>query len=288
LAVAAILVIASQSPSVRGDVVRTERSFFGVQRVTTDARGRFDQIVHGHTLHGRQWRQGPRRCEPLAYYHPTGPLGDIVKLRGESKMAATAMIGLGAGAMLSYRSAAMDWLVVDIDPATWLLADESFAFISGCPADPGARKLRRVTGDGRIAMARADETFDTIVIDVFSSDAIPVHMLTREAFDVYLQRLRPGGVLAFHASNRYLDVVSVLAAVARDRGLAVLGRDDKRRKNNAPGVEPSRWVVAARNAAVIDPLKTRGWYTPDPHRSVWTDDFNDLPILQLGGLFSGR
>ena len=280
IAAALVLLVAPLAPSPTGAVVRCERSFFGVQRVTTDATGRFDQVVHGHTLHGRQWRHGPT-CEPLAYYHPEGPLGDIALAR-VGRFDNVAMVGVGAGSMLYYRPESARWWVVDIDPATWVLARQHFTFLRACPPNPDARQqTEEVLADGRIAFEGLPKArkFGAIVIDVFSSDAIPVHMLTCEAFDVYLAHLEEDGLLAFHASNRYLDVVSVLAAVGHDRGLSVLVRDDKR-SHRAAGSEPSRWVAMTRAPTHFGLLQgAKGWCAPRRHDRVWTDDFNDLPRL---------
>lgn len=294
LAVVALLAVAPLSPSPTGALVASQRSFFGVQRVTTDATGRFHQVVHGHTLHGRQWRDGPRQCEPLAYYHPTGPLGDVVH-GWPHHFDNVAMIGVGAGSMLSYRTAASRWLVVDIDPATWTLATDHFSFLRGCPEQLGAAAhegTELVVADGRRAIADLPKArlFRAIVVDVFSSDAIPVHMLTREAFDVYAAHLASDGILVFHASNRYLDVVSVLAAVAKDRGMSALWRDD-RSSHRAPGSEPSRWLVAAVKPSTLAPFAAdqrfasdQRWIAPHAHDRVWTDDFNDLPRLFAMGV----
>ncbi len=290
LAAGALLLIAPLSPSPSGEVVRTERSFFGVQRVTVDASGRFDQVVHGHTLHGRQWREPSKKCIPLAYYHHSGPLGDIVAAR-RGRFGDVAMIGMGAGTMLNYKPSGARWLLVDIDPATWTLARERFTFLRDCPAHQADRRsgTRELLADGRQAIAdlAPERRFDAIVIDVFTSDAIPVHMLTREAFAIYLRHLRDDGILVFHASNRYLDVVAVLAAVAFDHGLKVRFRDD-RATSREPGTEPSRWLVAARDKkAFSDLVDASGWRRPCAHDRVWTDDFNDLPRVFWLGMVAG-
>lgn len=290
LAVAALLCIAPMSPSPSGAVVRKERSFFGVQRVTADPSGRFVQVVHGHTLHGRQWREGRRRCEPLAYYHRQGPLGDIWAEKGSSATA-IGMIGVGAGSMFDYRRPGTRWWAVDIDPATWSLARDQFTFLRDCPTDLAAddrAATELVAADGRRAIETLpdDRRFDLLVVDVFSSDAIPVHMLTREAFRSYLRHLAPRGWLVFHASNRYLDIVSVLAAVADAEGLATIARDD-RADHRAPGAEPSRWVVVARESGLLAPLRDRNdWRRPGPAERAGDDDFNDLPRLFAASLLA--
>lgn len=289
LAVGALLLAAPLLPSVHGEVAHRERSFFGVQRVTTSRDGRFREVIHGHTLHGRQSLDPATACTPLAYYHPTGPVGDVVAVaravRGDDAQGLrVAMVGLGAGAMLSYRRPGDTWRVVDIDASTVDISRRHFDFWR-CPDAAGASvPTEAVIADGRLdlAAAEAGDAYDLIAIDVFSSDAVPVHMLTREAFASFARRLRPGGVLAVHASNRYLDVVAIAAAAAEAAGLFVLARDDRRVAAEVEGVEPSRWLAMARQRADLVALeRLAAWAPPDKAGRVWSDDYNDLPLRVL-------
>ncbi|MCB9739851.1 MAG: hypothetical protein H6747_11325 [Deltaproteobacteria bacterium] len=300
LAVAALLLAAPLQPGVHGAVLHRDRSFFGVQRVTQSPDGRFHEVVHGHTLHGRQHLDPAQRCTPLAYYHPSGPLGDVVAAarggaEGAQRPLRVAMVGLGAGAMLSYRQAGDRWRVVEIDAATFDISRRHFGFWS-CPDAAGAAvPTEAVVADGRLDLAGAaggpgggGERFDLIALDVFSSDAVPVHLLTREAFAGYATRLQPGGVLAVHASNRYVDVVAIAAAAAGAAGLVAVARDDRRVGAEVPGVEPSRWIAIARRSEDLDALRgRRGWTTPTAADRAWTDDYNDLPLRVLTAIGGG-
>lgn len=287
LATAAILLASGLNEGPQGKPLAVYRNFFGVQRVTVDASERFVQIVHGHTLHGRQWRAPERATEPLAYYHRSGPFGDIIAALRERRGGAarpldTAVVGLGGGAMVCHALPGETWRFFEIDPAVIEIAQTPalFSFMRDCNRQLGG--LSVVAGDARLTLARlpADDRVDLLAVDAFASDAIPVHLLTREAFGLYLRRIRSDGVVAIHASNRYLNIVSVLAAIAQDAGLVVLARDDRRVGNHTPGVEPSRWVAIARNEAALGGLRgVAGWHVPVAHDRVWTDSYSDLPRL---------
>ena len=286
LGVVAILLAATLHPGVQGEPVHRARSFFAVHRVTSDAAGQMHRIVHGNTLHGRQWLDAKRRCEPLAYYHRTGPVGDLVgALASTERLMQAGVVGLGAGAMASYVGQRQRWTFYEIDPAVTAIASNPklFTYLSHCVAG----QVELVLGDARMQLREATAGgFDLLAVDAFASDAIPVHLLTREAFAVYLAKLAPGGLLAFHISNRYLDLVPQLAAQARAAGLVWRLRDDRRATGQLPGVEPSRWLVMAREEAYLGPLLADGrWQAPDTAEvAAWTDDFNNLPGLLLTAL----
>jgi spermidine synthase len=137
-----------------------------------------------------------------------------------------------------------------------------------------------VPGDGRVALSRTSERYDLIVLDAFSSGSIPMHLLTREALALYVERLRTGGVLLFHVSNRHVDLVPVLGATASDLGLVAFVSIDGARSDE-PWIFPSRWMLIARDSSDLRTLVDADWYrflaTPDAPR--WTDDFSSL--LQL-------
>jgi spermidine synthase len=286
LAVASILLAGQLHAGVHGASVHTARSFFAVHRVTQDSAGKMHRIVHGNTLHGRQWLDAERRCIALAYYHHSGPVGDIVRaLSSEDRLRRAAVVGLGAGAMATYVGARQSWTFYEIDPEVAIIARNPalFTYLSHCAAG----QVDVVLGDARLRLAEAqDGAFDLLAVDAFASDAIPVHLLTRQAFDGYMKKLAPGGLLAFHVSNRYLDLFGVLAAQARAAGLACRVRDDRRRGPVIEGVEPSRWVVMARQESYLGPLATDTLWArpPEPQAPAWTDDFSNLPGLLLHSL----
>lgn len=256
-----------------------ERNFFGITRVTTEGTGRFRQLVHGSTFHGRQFLDPARRGEPLTYYHRQGPLGRVfeeIQSRPvpdpDREPRRIAVIGLGIGSSAAYARRDEDWTFYEIDPAVLRVARDPqwFSFLS----EARAGRLRLVEGDARLRLAaEPDAAFDLILLDAFSSDAIPVHLLTREAIGLYLRKLRPRGVIAAHISNRYLNLEPVFAALATDAGLAARSGDDSEEDPDA-GKEASHWVLLARAEADLGRLgRSAPWVLPDrrPAVPVWTD-----------------
>jgi hypothetical protein len=256
--------------------VKTLRSFFGVTQVTRDPEGRFHELMHGHTVHGRQFLDDARRCEPLAYYHRTGPFGDVYRaLRGETPLR-VGVIGLGSGAMAAHALPGDAWTYFEIDPAAITVASDTnlFRFLSDCTA----ARVDIVPGDARLQLRGVpDGTFDLLALDAFSSDAIPTHLLTREAMALYLSKIKPGGLVAMHVSNRYLDLEPVVAALAEDAGLVVRKCDDA--EIQYEGKEISEWTVFARDEEQLArPLRRARWLIPSPARGVdvWTDDRSSI------------
>ncbi len=288
LAVAAILLAGQLHAGVHGAPVHTARSFFAVHKVTQDPDGQMHRIVHGNTLHGRQWLDARRRCQALAYYHHSGPVGDIVQaLTSEDRLMRAGVVGLGAGAMATYVGARQGWTFYEIDPEVAAIARDPalFTYLSDCAQG----RVDVVLGDARLRLGSApDGVYDLLAVDAFASDAIPVHLLTTQAFERYLAKLAPGGLLAFHVSNRYLDLFGVLAAQARAAGLACRVRDDKRGGAEIAGVEPSRWVVMARQESFLGTLARHPRWSPppEPDAPAWTDDFSDLPALLFRSLIA--
>jgi hypothetical protein len=264
-----------------GRTIFSGRSFFGVLRVTTDRDSHFHQVVHGSTVHGRQSLDPGRRREPLAYYHRTGPVGRLFEaLDPQLSGAQIAVIGLGAGSLACYAQPEQEWTFYEIDPLVERIARDPkyFTFLE----DSRARKLEVVLGDGRLRLQEApDGYFELILLDAFSSDAVPVHLLTREALQLYLRKLTRGGILVFHISNRYLDLQPVLAALARDANVVCRFRDDLAVTPNEEeeGKEKSQWALLARAPDSLGPLaRSSAWYALEGKREidVWTDHFSNI------------
>jgi len=259
-------------------LLHRERSFFGIHRVET--LGHYRRLLHGTTLHGMQDTDPERRAVALTYYHATGPVGEgLAVVEGRQQKPPLAVIGLGAGTMAAYAKAGQELTFYEIDPAMvrTALNPEFFTYYSDAEAR-GAR-LQIVVGDGRVQLARApDQQYGLIVVDAFSSDAIPVHLLTREALQLYMKKLSPGGLVALHISNRYLDLQPVVANLAVDAGLHALrcfDTDD----DPYPGKNSSDWVLVARHQADFGPLRDNPrWIVPpaEPKKGLWTDDFSNL------------
>jgi spermidine synthase len=219
----------------------------------------------------------------VSYYHRTGPIGDIFDTFGKTNLTSqVGVIGLGAGAIAAYATPGEHFTFYEIDPAIERIARDPRYFTFFEEAE-GSCDI--VLGDGRLTMAEApDGGYGLIILDAFSSDAIPTHLLTREALALYLEKLDPEGVLVFHISNRYLNLKPVLATLAADAGLNALGRDDltiatlERRQ----GKSPSQYVAMARDADTLAPLARRdGWnpLRPRPGVKVWNDQHSSILSL---------
>ena len=287
LAVAAVLVAGSLPLLPEPDTLYADRSFFGVLRVEGDGAARLHRLVHGNTTHGAQSTDPGRRLEPLAYFHRTGPVGDVLaEAPAAASTSEVAVIGLGTGSMACHGRPGQRWTFYEIDPAVERVARDPrlFTYLRDCP--PAADV---VLGDARLSLARAPSgRFGVIVLDAFNSDAIPVHLLTREALALYLDKLADGGVIAMHVTNRYLDLRPVAGDLARDAGLvALVGEDlDLTRPEREAGKAASVWVVMGRRPSDLGQLGDDRRWSPPPRRPgsrVWTDDFSNL----LGALKRG-
>ena len=258
--------------------LQAERNFFGVVRVVADPLSGLHSFLHGSTVHGRQNTSSAERCQPLSYYHREGPLGKIfAQFQAAPASTRVAIVGLGAGATASYSNANEQWTFYEINPAVVSVArsSEYFTYLTECAKAP----MEVVLGDARLKLRNAPtEVYGLIVLDAFSSDSIPVHLMTQQALDLYISKLAPGGLLVFHISNRNLDLGPVLAALARSRNLQSLSLLDLEPSQKS-GKDPSQWVVLARET------KTLGSLVMEPnartlssagHERVWTDDFSNI------------
>lgn len=286
-AVAAFVVTGLWQPGTTAIV--KARSFFGVHQVVETAGGTHRLLYHGTTLHGAERLDGVTPPAPLTYYYFGGPLSEAVDAaRNAGGLARVAAVGLGTGSLACHRRDGEDWQFFEIDPEVVRIARNPrlFRFLGAC-----APHARIVLGDGRLTLAASPDSYNLIVLDVFSSDAIPVHVLTREAFAGYLARLAPRGVIAVHVSNRHMALAPVVAAVGRDAGLVAWVRRDDSVDDLAQDYRANAEVVVlARDAADLGDLPSRaGWrpLAPRPDVSSWTDDYSDVlrAILRkkLGG-----
>ena len=188
-----------------GDTVFVTRNFFGVKRVVDEGNER--KLLHGDTLHGIESRDPSRSGELMIYYHREGPLGDVMEMMRDRRNQHIGVIGLGTGSIAGYAGPSRRVTFFEIDPDVEMIAVRFFTFLSRC-----GNQCDVVSGDGRLSIARYPQAeFDLLVLDAFSSDAIPPHLLSREAIDLYLSKLKPDGALLFHVSNRYLKVKDLVA-----------------------------------------------------------------------------
>ncbi|HEX6283917.1 MAG TPA: fused MFS/spermidine synthase, partial [Pyrinomonadaceae bacterium] len=254
------------------------RNFFGTTRVTTDSAQKINTWYSGNTVHGRQFVDPSRRCEPLSYHHELGPLGQIMAVFNAAPAnQRVAVIGLGVGAMGAYSKPGQEWTFYEINPDVIDLARNSqyFTYLQNCMK--GTPIV--IEGDARLSLQNApDDHFGLIVFDAFSSDAIPVHLVTQQALDLYLSKLAPGGILVFHVSNRSLNLKPILADLAASRNLISIGFDDLK-PSSLEGKDPSQWVVMARSGPEISNLSINSQWQPLKGTSggrVWTDDFSNI------------
>ena len=286
LGIGAILAAGAFVPDADAPLLRV-RNFYGVLQVRDESDPPVRILEHGTTAHGEQSLDPARRLQPLSYYHPQGPLGRLLDAVGGTRVTArVAAVGLGAGTVACYARAGEEWTFYEINSAVVRVARDSglFSFLADCPSRP-----RIVLGDARRSLAREpDRSFGMIVLDAFSSDAIPVHLLTREALELYLAKLAPGGLAVFHISNRFLDLNPVLANASAALGLAARGWSDQDSSGGGDDTDEkdaSDWVVVARSAGDLAAIAGDPRWKAlegDPRLGVWSDDYANLfGVLKL-------
>jgi spermidine synthase len=276
LGVGAILVAHAWCADAGSGVLHRERSFFGALKVGSNER--YHLLVHGHTVHGMQSRDSDRHREPLTYYHRTGPIGQVFEtFSGPKAKGHVALIGLGPGTLACYAERGQKFTFYEIDPAVVHIARDAHYFTYLKDAEQRRVELEIVLGDARIRLAEAaDGQYGLLVVDAFSSDAIPVHLLTREALALYSAKLGEGGILAVHISNRYVDLEPVLGNLAKAGDLAGLVQRDG---ENKAGKSSSHWVVLARRREDFGKLaEDQRWkrLAGRPEVGLWTDDYSNL------------
>lgn len=246
------------------DTVDYSRSFFGVSRIYEYEGSR--KLVHGTTTHGLQWTDGGWQQAPLSYYSESAGVGMVLKEPGEPRR--VGMIGLGAGTLAAWGRGGDVMRFYEIDPDMEVVARTWFTYVENCRAD-----LSIVIGDGRLSLEREEpQHYDVLVLDAFSSDSIPVHLLTLESFDAYLRHLKPDGVLCVHVTNRYIDLLPVVGAAARARGLFWVLIEDAGMGNE---IMSSDWVLMARDPGRVARYDTR--LNPDTRAiEPWTDDHSNI------------
>lgn len=277
LGIAAVLVL---SPYRLGSpaVLAAERSFFGIYKVVMSEDENTKELWHGTTVHGAEFVEPRRWREPLTYYHHAGPFGSFFAARSDRQNGRIGVAGLGTGALACYARPGESWRFYEIDPAMVRLARDNrhFHYLSECGG-----QAEVVLGDARLSLKAApDESLDVLVLDAFSSDAIPIHLLTREAVQLYMRKLAPGGVLLFHLSNRYFRLAPLVSRLAGEEGLAARYHeywpDGEAEDDGAYAVE---LMAVARQDQVLSFLDGKGGWAGPPASSastIWTDDHSDI------------
>jgi len=271
-------------------LINETRTFFGVYRIVRDSDGKACVMIHGHTWHGMQIQSDdPReRRVPLLYYSPSSPIGQVFfAFHGLPSKARTAIIGLGIGNLAGYADSGQEFTFYEIDPGVEKIAQDTRYFTYLEDAQARGAKMQVVIGDGRLGLEREGKCrYGLIILDAFSDDAIPTHLLTREAFQLYLNRLDDDGLIALHISNEHVNLEPIVAELAQDQQLVALIQHDKdiSPEERQRGKAPSTWVVLARQRENLGPLNESKRWKPlqrRPSPILWRDDFTDLlPILR--------
>jgi hypothetical protein len=280
LAIATLLLCTTLFRQTHSRIIERDRNFFGVLRVVDDADTPLRKLYHGTTIHGIQFRTAERKCEPLSYYHLLGPVSEIASLFEKANLPRqVGLIGLGAGAMIAYAKPDQTWTLYEIDPDVIRVAQDPayFTYLRDC--NRGTFKIER--GDARLRLQEAAEaSFGILYIDAFSSDVIPMHLLTLEAVRLYRQKLVPDGILAFHLSSRHFELEPLVANLGIALGLecftSTLG--DLNAKAISEGGFESTWCILVPPSQVPGVLAQATWHRVVPKKGapLWTDDFSSL------------
>ena len=261
------------------------RSFFGVTEVLDSNAGDLTLLMNGTTVHGSQSTDPAKRGIPLSYYVANGPIGDLFRLSGERAgdggHLEVGVAGLGGGALAAYVKPNVAMTFYEIDPVVVRVASDPrfFTYLSDAVNRPAV-----VLGDARLSLAvEPTGRFDLLVLDAFSSDSPPIHLLTAEAVADEIRTVKPGGLVAFHVSNRYYDLSPAVAAAAARQGLTVLERWHAVAAVHEPGETPSHWLAATGDPSSIARLRAEGWTDVAAADRPFTDDYADLiHYLRLG------
>lgn len=269
-------------------MVLSKRNFFGLTRIKVDNYNNLCEIVDGATVHGGQSLDPQERMQPYYYYSEESPIWSILKILTHSiGLKKHAVIGMGAGTMAAYAAPGQTMTMFEINPNVVSIATNPFYFTFIYDAVKRKAKVDIKTGDGRLEITKEpDKSYSYIVVDAYSSDSIPLHLMTREAIAIYNQKLAEGGAIAFHITSTYYDVSGVLAKAAQSLGLYALELDDYRDSDSlAPEEADSKWVVLAKDKELVRKLVEEYQWRPikiNDRMRIWTDDYCDiLSVLRV-------
>ncbi|MDX2273445.1 MAG: fused MFS/spermidine synthase [Cyanobacteriota bacterium] len=285
-----LLLLSQPLIGLSAEVVDSQRSFFGLYRVVESAQPadsasptpRWRRLLHGTTLHGMVNLDQPTL--PLTYFTQAGPVGQLFAARPQGSLTTIGVLGLGIGTLMAYATPQQSWTFFEIDPLVEELARHYFPYLSQAEA-----AVEVIVGDGRLSLEASTTHYDWIVLDAFSSDAVPVHLLTHEALQIYQAHLNPHGWLIFNITNRYLELAPLLARLAAQENLWAWHQGDLSLPLVAQqnGHLPSEWVVMAspEDADLARLASDSRWQrlTPQPTDPLWTDDYSNLwGVLRWG------
>ncbi|HEX4180827.1 MAG TPA: fused MFS/spermidine synthase [Caulobacteraceae bacterium] len=282
LALCLTLAFTAQQLAPQPDILRTQRGFFGVLRMTelnVPGLGLARLLAHGTTLHGAQAEAPDKMCQPLVYYAPTTPIGQVFTALGREKPAMRiGAIGMGAGTVAAYTRPTDALRFFEIDPLVVRMANDptAFTYIHGCAKG----RIDWVLGDARLTLAgEPPNAFDLLLVDAFSSDSVPAHLLTVEAMRGYLAHIKPDGVVIMHLSNRNLELMSPVAGIAEAAGGFALEQHYRPPPGALALVDTAEdAVIVGRSPAALAGFRADPRWSPARSNGVrvWTDDYTNL------------
>ncbi|MCW5823997.1 MAG: fused MFS/spermidine synthase [Cyanobacteria bacterium TGS_CYA1] len=271
------------------DIV-SKRNFFGVLKIKTDQANKTVQIWNGVTLHGGELIDKDGRNKPIFYYGESSPVKDVFEILEEKNSSLKqnppyAMLGLGAGALSHYAKPGQELLIYELNPGVIDIASNPFYFTYLHEARKRGVKIETVSGDARVNIKKAPNNFlQLIVLDTFSSDSIPLHLITKEAMSSYQTKLKDDGSILFHVTNTYYDLKKPIARVAQSLGFDAVARDTYT-SARTKFQEPTDWILISKDKSLLEQLKNQyNWQeiVPDEKMRLWTDDYYDpLKVLYL-------
>ena len=260
------------------DAIWMGRNFYGSLKVRAfeapDSDNYQRRLVHGTILHGEQFMAPASRTLATSYYTASSGIGHAIDIKEKAaNNIRVGMIGLGVGTIATFGRPGDVFRFYEIDAQVPLIAYGHFTYLKDSEA-----KIEIVLGDARLSIEReAAQGYDVLGVDAFSGDAIPAHLITREAVQLFRKHLAKGGILAYHVSNRYLDLAPVLGAIATGENMVALQIDDYKLDDGSKSKSPSSWVLLADDAATLESIQEFG-KVPDtkPEWRMWTDDYHNL------------
>jgi SAM-dependent methyltransferase len=261
------------------------RNFYGTLRIYDHGKDEQSKrtLVHGTITHGEEYLAPERRRWPTAYYGEHSGVGMAILASRNAGPQRVGVVGLGAGTLAAYGRRGDYYRFYEINPLVVRLARSEFTFLTDCPATTAV-----TLGDARQSLEREQaQGFDVLVVDAFSGDSIPVHLLTREAFAIYFRNLKPGGILAVHVTNHYLDLPPVVKLAADQYGkVARIVKMDLNGRSDAKDEYPSSWVLISDGPDIFTRTEFRGAteeISPSRNMQPWTDDYSSIyAILKRG------
>ena len=250
----------------------TARNFYGTLQVFNNTKGQYRTMFHGQIIHGRQNTAPDKLDLPTTYYSPDGGAGKAMQIKAAQGPLRVGVIGLGVGTLVSYGRKDDYFRLYEIDPMVIAIAHNNFSFLSRTAA---ATEI--ILGDARLQLEKeAAQLFDVLVVDAFSGDSVPIHLLTREAFAQYFRHLKPDGVLAVHITNRFLDLRPVVKTAANYFGRDVRLVDSESLPEKL--VLPSRWALISGDPVFFKDLRLSSATTIADQSGFqpWKDDYSSI------------